>query len=72
MVLFEKLLKLSSKKKYVILSTGNKSYPQVSILKKMVEENFKKVSIQEKKHVYKITGKKNKDINKEVLIVGKN
>ncbi len=70
--LFDKLLKLSSNKKYMVLSTGNKSYPDISTLKKLAEQNFKKVTIQEKEHVYKITGRKNKNINKEILIIGKN
>jgi len=70
--LFDKLFKLSGDKKYMILSTGNKSYPDVLILKKLAEEYFKKVSIHEKKHVYKITGKENKEANKEVLVIGKN
>ncbi len=72
LILFEKLFKLSSDKKYLILSTGNKSYPDVQTLKKLIEQYFKKVSVHEKKHIYKITGKENKNINKEILLIGKN
>lgn len=70
--LFDKLFKLSGDKKYMILSTGNKSYPDISTLKKLAEQYFKKITVSEKKHVYKITGKENKKGNKEVLIIGKN
>ena len=56
----------------MILSTGNKSYPDVFTLKELVGKYFKKVTIQEKEHIYKITGKKNKNINKEILIIGNN
>jgi len=70
--LFDKLFKLSGDKKYMILSTGNKSYPDILTLKKLAEQYFKKITVSEKKHVYKITGKENKKGNKEVLIIGKN
>jgi len=70
--IFDKIFDLSSDKKYLILSTGNKSYPSPKVMKKLIEPYFKNVSIHQKSHVYKITGKENKNVNKEILIVGKN
>lgn len=70
--LFDTMFELSSSKKYVILSTGNKTYPAAKDLKKLMGNYFRRVSVHEKIHVYKITGKENKNANKEILLVGNN
>jgi len=70
--LFKKLFSKLGKYKYWVLSYNNSSYPPKEELKKTLEEFSKNVEIIGKKHNYKMTGKKNKNKNREYLFIVKN
>jgi len=72
LVLFDKLFSNLSNYKYWILSYNNNSYPSKDELTKIIKKYSNNIKIIEKKHNYKITGKDNKNNNKEYLFIIKN
>lgn len=69
---FEKIIKKVHKKtKYVVISLNNKTVPSSDEIIKMLEKYSEQISVFEKKHDYKITGKENKKTNYEILIIAK-
>lgn len=64
------IIKLAKNKtKYIALSLNNKSNPSYKEIINGVNEFVKKIDIYKKNHVYKVTGKDNKKINYEILLV---
>ena len=70
--LLEKLFFKCSNYRYCFLSYNEKAYPSKEILLKLLQKYFKKVKVEEKEHIYKITGKINKNLNKELLFICQN
>ena len=65
----EKLLKnVVEKTKFVVLSLNDNVKPSVEEFVKIFEK-YGVVSVLNKKHQYKVTGKKNKNLSKEILII---
>lgn len=69
---FDNLFSKLKKFKYWYLSYNNQSYPQKEEMIKLLKKYSKNVSIVEKKHNYKITGKNMKNKNLEYLFIVKN
>jgi|GEM_PF-282332 len=67
--LFDVLFSKLSKYKYWLLSYNNSSYPDKESLLKLLERHAKHVRVIEKPHVYKMTGKLNKQKNIEYLFI---
>lgn len=67
--LFDSLFSKLSNFKYWILSYNNNSYPSKEELKKIISKYANDIKIVEKKHNYKITGRNNKNKNKEYLFI---
>lgn len=66
---FEKIIKIACEKsKFVALSINNRAKPSYLEVSKMMS-NYGLVSIHEKSHVYKVTGKENKNKSIEYLII---
>lgn len=64
------LIKVAKNKSdYVIISLNNKSKPSYSDIQNAIESFVEKVVIKKRDHVYKVTGKENKQTNYEVLII---
>ena len=70
--LFENLFKKLKNYKYWFLSYNNSSYPSKEDMISMLAKYSNDVKLVEKDHVYKITGKKNKQKNSEYLFIIKN
>ena len=70
--LFDRLFSSLSSYKYWILSYNNSSFPSKNELCKLLSKYADSVEIVEKPHRYKVTGKENKDVNKEYLFIVKN
>ncbi len=70
--LFDKLFSNLSNFKYWFLSYNNNSYPSKEILISLLGNYSDDISLIEKEHVYKITGKQNKKTNTELLFFIKN
>ncbi len=70
--LFDKLFSKLSNFKYWYLSYNNSSYPTKDELLILLNKYSKNVEVFEKSHNYKITGKENKEANKEYLFSVKN
>lgn len=65
----EKLIKKSLKKtKFIIISQNTNTKPSIEDLTLMLKK-YGTVSVKYKKHQYKVTGKDNKNITSEVLII---
>jgi len=71
-ILFNKLFSSLSNFKYWYLSYNNSSFPSKDELISIISNYSNEFSIIERKHDYKITGKDNKQINKEFLFIIKN
>lgn len=69
---FEKLFSKLRNYKYWLLSYNNKSYPSKSEMVKLLKKYANDIKIIEKEHIYKITGKENKQKNSEYLFFVKN
>ena len=69
---FDNLFSKLKKFKYWYLSYNNQSYPKKDEIIKLLNKYSKNVSIVEKKHNYKITGKNMKNKNLEYLFIVKN
>jgi adenine-specific DNA-methyltransferase len=70
--LFDLLFSKLKNFKYWYLSYNNSSYPTKEQLLALLDKYSKKVTIVEKPHVYKITGKGNKKVNLEYLFIVEN
>jgi len=70
--LFDNLFSKLGKYKYWILSYNNSSYPEKSQLLNLLKKYSDDIKIVEKKHNYKVSGKSNKNKNKEYLFIVKN
>ena len=65
----ESLIKLYLKKtKYIVLSLNSNVNPNPKEILDMLEK-YGKVTVKEKAHVYKVTGKENKNVTKELLFI---
>jgi len=71
LLLFEKLFSKLSKFKYWILSYNNSSYPSKEQLLSLIKKYSKTVKVIERKHNYQVTGRDNKQVNKEFLFIVK-
>lgn len=67
--LFDELFSKLTSYKYWILSYNNNSYPSKKELLDLIKKYRKNIKVIEKKHNYKITGKKHKNSNKEYLFI---
>jgi len=72
LILFDNLFSKLKKYKYWLLSYNNSSYPTKEQLFNLLKKYSDNVTILEKKHNYQITGKNNKNKNKEYLFIIKN
>lgn len=70
--LFDKLFQKLKKYKYWMLSYNNSSYPTKEQLIKLLSKYSANVKVLEHEHIYKITGKGNKNKNIEYLFVIEN
>lgn len=72
LVLFDKLFSNLQNFKYWMLSYNNTSYPSKEDLLEVISKYSTEIQILERKHIYQITGKKNKKDNTEYLFIIKN
>ncbi len=70
--LFDRLFSNLKTYKYWVLSYNNSSFPNKDVLLYLLGKYSDDVQVIEKSHIYKITGKENKEVNKEYLFVVKN
>lgn len=70
--LLEKLFSKLTNFKYWYLSYNNRAYPDKETLKSMLLKHAQKVTVIEREHNYKITGKENKNKNIEYLFIVEN
>ncbi|MDO4450674.1 MAG: DNA adenine methylase [Moraxella sp.] len=70
--LFQSLIEKLKPFKYWLLSYNNVSSPNREELAQMLSENGRKVKILETPHIYKVTGKENKQNHKEILFLVEN
>ncbi len=68
-ILLEKLFSNLGNYQHWILSYNNSSFPSKEVIMKMLSKFSKKVTLAEKDHLYKVTGKEKKKINKEYLFI---
>jgi adenine-specific DNA-methyltransferase len=71
-ILFDRLFSKLGNFKYWILSYNNSAYPTKSELLFFLSKYSNNIQIIEKQHIYKITGKENKQQNLEYLFIVKN
>lgn len=60
--------KLKKKTKYIVISQNTRVKPEPIVLEEMLKR-YGLVSIKERKHNYQVTGKENKNLNRELLFV---
>ena len=70
--LFERLIGCLKPFKYWLLSYNNVSHPNREELAAMLAQDGHSVKILETPHVYKVTGKENKQNHKEILFLVEN
>lgn len=70
--LFKKLVEHLKPFRYWLFSYNNVSQPNREELAQMLSENGRKVQILETPHIYKVTGKENKQNHKEILFLVEN
>lgn len=70
--LFDKLFSNLGNYKYWMMSYNNTSFPTKEQLIYLLSKHSDDIRIIERKHNYKVTGKGNKDMNKEYLFIVKN
>lgn len=70
--LFEKLIEKLKPFRYWLLSYNNVSHPNRDELSEMLIKNGRVVTILETPHIYKVTGKENKQSHKEILFLVEN
>lgn len=69
---FAELVRLCvGKTKYIAISLNNKSFPSVELLTRHISPFIKEYQLSDKQHVYKVTGKENKQTNVEILLICK-
>ena len=68
---FEKLFISLKKFKYLMLSYNNSSFPTKEQILAIMKKCSREVSVIEKKHVYQLSGKGNKQKNLELLFIAK-
>lgn len=69
---FSKIVKAAvNKASYIAISLNNKCYPSCDLLLDSIKDYISFYEIFEREHVYKVTGKKNKNTNIEILLVCK-
>lgn len=69
---FAELVRLCvGKSKYIAISLNNKSFPSVELLTQHILPFIEEYQLSAKQHVYKVTGKENKQTNVEILLVCK-
>lgn len=69
---FAKLIRLCvGKTKYVAISLNNRSYPSADLLLSQISTFINEYKIFTTEHSYKVTGKENKKLNIEILLVCK-
>lgn len=71
-LLFDQLFCKLQNFKYWFLSYNNSSYPSKEELLEIINKYSTNVQVVERKHDYKITGKRNKETNREYLFIVKN
>ena len=59
------------KAKYIAISLNNKSFPSAELLIQYISPFIGEYQLSAKQHVYKVTGKENKQSNVEILLVCK-
>lgn len=64
----ELIILLKDKTKYIILSQNTRVHPRPEIIEKLMSK-YGTVEIREKKHNYQVTGKNNKNANRELLFI---
>ncbi|UUD35168.1 DNA adenine methylase [Mycoplasmopsis caviae] len=65
------IYEVAKKTKYIAISLNNKSFPSCESMVELLNTFSSEIKIHTKKHTYKVTGKKNKNSNYEILIVAK-
>ncbi len=69
---FARLVELCvGKSKYIAISLNNKSFPSAELLVQHIIPFIEEYQLYTKQHVYKVTGKENKQTNLEILLVCK-
>ena len=69
---FAELVRLCvGKAKYIAISLNNKSFPSAELLTQHIFPFIEEYQLSAKQHVYKVTGKENKQTNVEILLVCK-
>lgn len=72
LALFDKLFSMLGNYKYWFLSYNNGAYPTKEQLIALLEKYATNIQVVEKPHIYKITGKENKNENMEYLFIAEN
>ena len=66
----KKIIEISKNKtKYIAISLNNKSKPSYLEIKEYLSSIIKNIEIKNKEHIYKVTGKENKNTTYEILII---
>jgi adenine-specific DNA-methyltransferase len=68
---FDRLFSKLGKYKYWILSYNSSSYPEKDQILQLLEKYATEVIIKEKNHAYQVTGKVNKNTNREYIFIAK-
>ena len=71
-ILFDNLFSKLNNFKYWFLSYNNRSFPTKNEMLYLLEKHAKNILVIETEHIYKITGKENKQKNTEYLFIVKN
>jgi len=72
LTLFEKMFACLKNFKHCLLSYNNNSYPSKEVMLAMMEKHAKSVRVVERKMNYQITGKREKNTNREYLFIMEN
>jgi adenine-specific DNA-methyltransferase len=72
LALFDRLFSMLGNYKYWFLSYNNGAYPSKEQLITLLEKYATNIQVVEKPHIYKITGKENKNENMEYLFIAEN
>ena len=66
----KKIVEISKNKtKYIAISLNNKSKPSYLEIKESLSDIIKNIEIKKKDHIYKVTGKENKNTTYEILMI---
>ena len=72
LILFEKMFACVKNFKHCLLSYNNNSYPSKEVMLAMMKKHAKSVRVVERKMNYQITGKREKNTNREYLFIMEN